>query len=143
MIEENKKKIITEKGRFIFKSKVKVAFLTKGEESFNEAINQLNETQPMEKLIFEPLLTIPLPINEKEINDKDYLKIKVKEKLKNVNIKCYWRDTIKDPETYFVLMIIEGLKRKSILDPNIKYIGINSTSFGKSFACYILLSDYL
>ena len=117
--------------------------MTKGEESFNEAINQLNETQPMEKLIFEPLLTIPLPINEKEINDKDYLKIKVKEKLKNVNIKYYWRDTIKDPETYFVLMIIEGLKRKSILDPNIKYIGINSTSFGKSFACYIILSDYL
>ena len=149
VIEENKKKITTsKKGRLIYKSKVKVA-LKKGEESFNEAINQLNETQPMEKLIFEPLLTIPLPTNESEINDKDYLKIKVKEIVKNVHVKSYWRDIVKDPETSFILMVVDdseknsGQKRKSILDPNIKYIGINSTSFGKSFACYILLSDYL
>ena len=38
-------------GRLIYKSKVKVA-LKKGEESFDEAINQLKQTNPMEKLIF-------------------------------------------------------------------------------------------
>ena len=103
----------------------------------------------MEKLIYVPQLTIPLPTSEEEIKNKNYLKNNVTEKLKNINIKSYWRDIVKDPETSFILMIVDdseknvGQKRKNILDPNVKYIGINSTSFGKSFACYILLSEKL
>ncbi len=103
----------------------------------------------MEKLIFVPQLTIPLPTSEEVIKNINYLKNNVAEKLKNINIKSYWRDIVKDPETSFILMIVDdgkknaGGKRKCILDPNIKYIGINSISFGKSFACCILLSEKL
>ena len=103
----------------------------------------------MEKLIFVPQLTIPLPKSEEEIKNINYIKNSVEMLIKKVNIKCYWREIIKDPETSFCLMIVDdseknqGMKRKAILNPNIRYIGINSISIGKSFACYILLSEYI
>ena len=34
-----------------------------------------------------------------------------------------------------------GDKRKDILDPKMKYIGINSASLGNNFVCYTVLSD--
>ena len=34
-----------------------------------------------------------------------------------------------------------GLKRKDILDPNMKYIGICSKYIGKYFICFITFSD--
>ena len=34
-----------------------------------------------------------------------------------------------------------GLKRKDILDPNMKYIGISSVMIGKRFSCYMTLGD--
>jgi hypothetical protein len=134
------------KDRLIYKSKVKVA-LTKGLKSFEEAIDLLNETEPMNKLIFDPKLTIPLPETEDEIKDKNYLKEKVQELIKKRSVKSYWRDIVKEKETSFLLSIVDdtgeksGMKRKNILNPIIKYIGINSILIGKTFACYILLSD--
>ena len=102
----------------------------------------------MEKLIFVPQLTIPLPTSEEEIKNKNYLKNNVTEKLKNINIKSYWRDIVKDPETSFILMIVDdcgtnkcGRKRADLLNPEMKFIGINSIMIGKYFACYIVLSD--
>ena len=151
IIRSNKNKVITDKkNRLIFKSKVKVA-LYQGIPIFDDAINSLQITQPMNKLIFNPHLCIELPKNEDEIKDRMYLKKKINEICKNNNVivKSYWRDIVKDPETSFILMIVDDSektvekKKKNILDPNIKYIGINSTNFGKSFACYILLSEKL
>ena len=103
----------------------------------------------MEKLIFVPQLTIPLPTNEEEIKNKYYLRNNVTEKKKYINIYCFWKDIVEDPKIRFILTIIDdsflysGIKRKNILDPNIKYIGINSTKIGKYFSCYILLSEKL
>ena len=37
--------------------------------------------------------------------------------------------------------IKRGDKRKDILDPKMKYIGINSGTMGKSFVCYTVLSN--
>ena len=34
-----------------------------------------------------------------------------------------------------------GLKRKDILDPNLKYIGICSTLIGKHFVCFMTFSN--
>ena len=34
-----------------------------------------------------------------------------------------------------------GKKRKSLLDPNIKYIGISSKKIGNNFRCYFTLSN--
>jgi len=98
-------------------------------------------------LYFDPNLTIPLPETEDEIKDKNYLKEKVQELIKKRSVKSYWRDIVKEKETSFLLSIVDdtgeksGMKRKNILNPIIKYIGINSILIGKTFACYILLSD--
>ena len=147
IIEEAKKKIIKDNNRLIFKSKIKVA-LSQGEPVFDETIQILEKTEPMEKLKYKPEMTIPLPSTVEEIKDKAYLKIKVKEILKkNIKIKTYWKDNVKDPETSFILMIVDdsgkkkGCKRRDILNPDIKYIGISSITIEKSFVCYLTLSD--
>ena len=147
IIEKSKSNIKTNKsGHLIYKSKVKVA-LNKGEKSFDEAINYLNNTNPMKKLIYFPQLNISLPENENEIKMKDYLKNSVNNLV--VPVKTFFKDNIKDPETSFILMIVddtgkkEGMKRKTILNPNLKFIGICSTKIGKSFACYLTFSNRL
>ncbi len=150
IIQSNKNKVMTDKkNRLIFKSKVKVA-LYQGIPIFDDAINSLQITQPMNKLIFNPHLCIELPKNEDEIKDRMYLKKKINEICENNNVivKSYWRDIVKDPETSFILMIVDdcgtnnsGRKRADLLNPEMKFIGINSIMIGKYFACYIVLSD--
>ena len=147
IIENSKSKITELKNRIIYKSKVKVA-LTKGISAFDEAIDCLKETNSMNELIFNPQMSIELPENENDINDKNYFKKKVKEiSNKRIYISIYWREIINDEETCFILMIVDdtgdksGLKRKNILNPNMKYIGICSVKINKKFACYITLSD--
>ena len=150
IIESNKDKVITDKkNRLIFKSKVKVA-LYQGIPIFDDAINSLQITQPMNKLIFNPHLCIDLPKNEDEIKDRLYLKKKINYicENKNVIVRSFWRDIVKDPETSFILMIVDdcgtnncGRKRSDLLNPEMKFIGINSIKIGKYFSCYIVLSD--
>ena len=66
---------------------------------------------------------------------------------KGIKIDAFWRDIIKDPEINFLLMIVDdnpikpGAKRTDILNPKMKYIGINSAYLGSYFVCYIVLSD--
>ena len=148
LIEDSKKKITYDKKkRLVYKSNVKVA-LSKGEPAFNYAISVLKNTVPMNKLIYNPNMNIPLPISEEEIKDKNYLKNNVKLLLSNnVKIRTYWRDIINDPETSFILMIVDdsgnkaGNKRKDLLNPDMKYIGICSTMIGKNFVCYLCFSE--
>ena len=146
-MEKSKENILIDKnGRLIYKSKVKVA-LSKGKSAFEESISVLNETEPMSKLKFNPKMVIPLPSTIEEIKDKTYLKVKVREILKHTKIKTYWRDIVRDAETSFILMIADdtgqksGLKRRDILNPELKYIGICSTIIDKSFVCYLTFSD--
>ena len=148
IIEESKKNITIDKNdRLIYKSKVKVA-LSKGETNFDEAISFLEKTEPMDELKFNSKMCIPVPTNEKDIKDKNYFKDKVEEIINNnISINTYWRDIIKDPETCFILMVVDdtgsksGMKRKDLLDPKKKYIGISSVMIGKSFCCYMTLSE--
>jgi hypothetical protein len=47
----------------------------------------------------------------------------------------------------FLMMVIddnyvqEGLKRKDLINPEYKYIGISSIKINEKFACYITLSN--
>ena len=142
-----KNNVITEKsGVKIYKSSVKVA-LNSGEEAFDSAIDVLRETEPMNKLIYNPNLTIELPTNENDIKSKSYLPEQIRKKIdEGVEIKSFWKDIVKDPDTCFILSIVDdsgrhaGSKRNDILDKNNKYIGISSVKIGKTFACYIVLS---
>ena len=147
-IEEAKSFIVYNKSnKLIYKKNVKVA-LSEGLPIFEEAISILKICKPMNKLIFEPKLMVKLPDNEEDIINKKYLKNEIKKMIKKgIPIKAYWRDIIKDPETSFLMMIVDdtglksGLKRKDILDPNLKYIGIGSKIIGNYFICFITFSD--
>ena len=146
-IEESKKNITTDKnGRLIYRSKVKVA-LNKGLPVFEDAILFLEKTEPMDELKFSLKISVPAPQNEDDIKNKNYLKEKIEEINQNDKIvQAYWRDIINDEETNFILMIVDdngpkSNKRKNIFNPKFKYIGIRSVKIGKSFACYITLSE--
>ena len=102
----------------------------------------------MEPLVFKKELCVDISNNEKEFKSGDYLRKKIKEKINNdIPIRAFWRDIIKDPEINFLLMIVDdnpirkGNKRKDILDPEMKYIGISSANLGNDFVCYTVLSD--
>ena len=146
LIQNSESNIQTDKNkRLIYKSKVKVA-LIKGLKAFEEAKLFLSNTKPMEKLIYDYQIAIKVPKNEKDIKNKNYLKNQILIKSDNgINIKTYWREIIYDPETCFILMIVDdngkksGNKRRDILNPKYKYIGISSIMINKSFACYITL----
>ena len=145
-LEEAKNKIIVDQiGRFIYNDKIKIA-LTSGKKFFNEAIKFLQTVEPTDKLIFNPYLIVEMPKSEKEIKFKKDLELKA-EKLMNegIKIKSFWRDIIKDPEISFLMMIVDdigeksGMRRKDLLDTNMKYIGISSVEINESFVCYITL----
>ena len=147
VIEDSKGNIVRGKyGRLIYNGKIKIA-LSKGESAFNEAIEFLKNAYPMKKLEFSHIITPKLPCNEIEIRDSNDLGKKVDRMIDNgIIIKSYWRDVIKDPEISFLLMIVDdngfksGKKRRDIMNPYMRYIGITSTEINGYFVCYITLS---
>ena len=133
-------------GAIIYKSSVKVAINT-GEKAFDEAIEYLKNTPPMDKLIYNPNLTIDLPTNENDVKSKSYLSGQIRKKIDlGVEIKSFWKDAVKDPDTCFILTVVDdsgkhaGNKRNDILNRNNRYMGISSIKLGRSFACYIVIS---
>ena len=148
IIEDAKNNIIKDKhGRLIYNVKIKIA-LTEGEAAFNRAITFLKNLQPMEKLEYNPYITVELPKTENELKYKNDLSLKVENMLNNgISVKSYWRDIIKDPEISFLMMMVDdngiksGMRRKDLMDPKMKYIGISSIEINGSFVCYITLSS--
>ena len=148
IIENAKRNIIKDKfNRFIYNGKIKVALAT-GELAFNNAINYLKTVKPCGQLIFNPYLCVDLPRSENEIKYKNDLALKVENMINNgINIKSYWREIIRDPDISLLMMIIDdngdksGMRRKDLLDPNMKYIGINSVEINGIFVCYITLNS--
>ena len=133
-------------GRLVYNGKIKIG-LNDGESAFNNAINYLKSSKSAEKLVFNPYITVDLPKTENEIKYKNDLRLKVENIVnKGINIKSYWKNVIKDPEISFLMMIVDdngsdsGMRRKDLLDPNMKYIGISSTEINGLFVCYITLS---
>jgi len=137
---------IDKKNRLIYKTKLKVA-LNKGIKAFEEAKLILSNTKPMDKLIYKYDMNLKLQKKEINIKNHEYLKNQVAKKNSNgVKIKAYWKEIIYEPETCFVLMIVDdngkkaGFKRRSILNPEYKYIGICSKMVNDKFICYITLN---
>ena len=148
IIEDSKYNIIKDRyGRIMYDGNIKVKLIF-GEPAFDDAIEFLNKAKPMNKLEFSSIITPQLPKNEEEMKDKNDLRKKVSNMAQNgISIKSYWKDFIKDPETSFLLMIVDdigiksGMRRKDLLDPKMKYIGISSTVINDRFICYIALSS--
>ena len=100
----------------------------------------------MPKLNFDYDMKLKLPKNEINIKSNNYLKNQILIKGdKGISIKAYWKEIIYDPETCFVLMIVDdnrkkaGFKRRNLLNPEYKYIGISSKNINNNFICYITL----
>ena len=122
--------------------------LCKGKIAFEEAIDFLEKSKPMKSLIYKKDLCVEIPKNEKDIESSDYLSKKINKMImKGITVRAFWKDIIKNPQIDFLLMIIDdnyikrGAKRKDILNPDMKYIGINSGNKGQHFVSYIVLSD--
>ena len=145
-IENAKKNIKEDKsGIKIYKTSVKVA-LAMGEKAFDEAIEVLKNTEPMEKFKYNPDFVIDLPTNEEDVKSKEYIINQVKLKIEQgIDIKSFWKDLVRDVESCFILTIVDdtgknsGKKRSDILNKENKYIGISTARIGKSFACYIAI----
>ena len=146
-VEESIKNIkITKNNKIIYSNGVKVA-LHRGEEAFRDAINQLKQTEPMMPLRYNPQLCIPLPENEEELNEKNYLKENVdKMRGRNTNIEIYFKDLIKIPEVSVLLMIVDdnsknvAKKRDTLLNKDFKFIGCNCKFIGKNFVAHFSFS---
>ena len=100
----------------------------------------------MEKLKFNNNIVIPLPDNEEDIINSNFIKNKAIEVRKNSNINVYFKEYIKNPEIAVLLMIVDdtevmnGKKRECLLNPNFKYIGIDSKFIGKNFIAHFSFS---
>ena len=135
------------KGNLYYSGKIKVA-LYKGNEAFDETISALEKMKPMKSLLYKKNLSIKISENKNDFKTGDYLRKKINELIKSgVKIRAFWRDIIHDPEVNFLLMIVDdnpirrGGKRKDILNPEMKYIGINAGMIDQYFVCYTVLSD--
>ena len=142
IVEDNNKNDAT-KNKIIYKRKVKVA-LTRGKPAFLEAAEDLRNTEPLPPFEFVPEICIPLPEDEFDMKDNNFLKKKVIElKKEGINIDIFYKDLVKIPEVSALLMIVDdsgknaGKKRMTLLDKNIKYIGVNSKFVGKTFIAYL------
>ena len=142
---DNIKYIITENGKKVFKRKVKV-LLNTGEPAFRNAANYLNTLSPMEELVMKPEIIIPLPQEESQITDNILLRNKVNQIRENYNINVYFKNMIKNPEKAVLLLIVDdsvnspGKKRKAILNPEFRKIGIDSKFLGHVFVSYFTFS---
>ena len=147
VVEDSIKNIKTTKdNRIIYSNIVKVS-LHRGEEAFKEAINSLKNTDPMPPLRYNPQLLIPLPENENDLNDQNFLKEQVsKMKERNTKIEIYFKDLIKIPEVSVLLMIVDdnskknSKKRDTLLNKELKFIGVNSKFIGKHFVAHFSFS---
>ena len=105
MIENSVQYITSEKGRLIFSHKLKVA-LHRGIEAFQEAAEELRNTQSMNQLSFKDDIVIECPEDENSLKDVNIFKEKVLQKKEKCDIEAYFKDALKEPEISVLLMII-------------------------------------
>lgn len=131
--------------RLIFKKKVKVA-LNKGEAAFREAAEYLRTLSPLPPLEFSQDRCIPLPDNEDELNDPNYLREQVKIIRQQTDVDVFFKDLIKIPEVSGLLMIVDdtnknaGRKRLALLNKDLKYVGVSCKFIGETFIAYFAFS---
>ena len=134
-----------EKVEILFQKKVKVK-LYEGERAFIKASDYIKYIKPMDELIFKEEIKLELPNTEEEMNDKLFLKSKLKILKDKYNISAFFKDSIRNPEVALLLMIVgdyvnaENKKRNALLNPEYKYIGVNSKFLGNIFIAYFTFS---
>jgi hypothetical protein len=144
-ILENIQYITNENNKLIFKKKVKV-LLNKGEVAFRNAAEDLKKMGPMNDLTMKNEIAIPLPLSQEEIYDDALLINQVNIIRQNYNINVYFKNMIKNPEIAVLLLIVDdsanspGAKRRAILNPHFRKIGINSKFINTTFISFFSFS---
>ena len=134
------------KNKIVYNQKIKVC-LSRGEPAFHEAAEELRNTSPLPPLEFVSNLCIPLPETEEEMKDPNFFFSQVTN-LRNegVLIDIFFKDLVKVPEVSALLMIVDdisknaGKKRMTLLNKELKFIGVNSKFIGKTFIAYLAFS---
>lgn len=134
-----------EKVEILFRKKVKVK-LYEGERAFITASDYIKYINPMDDLIFKAEIKLELPNTEEVMDDKSFLKSKLKILKDKYNICAFFKDSSINPEVALLLMIIgdyvntENKKRNALLNPVYKYIAVNSKFLGNIFLSYFTFS---
>ena len=134
-----------EKEEIFFQKKVKVK-LNIGEKAFKRAAEYIKDLEPMDELVYKDEIKLMLPENEGQLNDNTFVKKQLTEIRKKYNINAFFKDSVKNPEVGVLLMIVgdsknaENKKRNAILNPEYKYISVNSKFIGDSFLAYYSFS---
>ena len=136
-----------EKEEIFFQKKIKVE-LYRGEIAFFETAEFLQKLKPLKELIVKEEIKMNLlPETEEQIrNDKLLIKNQLDEIKKRFNISAFFKDNLRNPEIGLMLMIIgdnknsQNKKRNALLNPNYKYIAINSKFIGDKFVSYFTFS---
>ena len=136
-----------EKEEIFFQKKIKVE-LYRGEIAFFETAEFLQKLKPLKELIVKEEIKMNLlPETEEQIrNDKLLIKNQLDEINKRFNISAFFKDNLRNPEIGLMLMIIgdnknsQNKKRNALLNPNYKYIAINSKFIGDKFVSYFTFS---
>ena len=101
---------------------------------------------PIKPLIFNEEILVPLPETEEEMKNPKFLKHYGEITKQNTSLEVYFKDLVKDPDISVLLMIVDdniknaGKKRNCLLNPDYKYISINSKFIGKNFIAYFSFS---
>ena len=136
-----------EKEEIFFQKKIKVE-LYRGEIAFFETAEFLNKLKPLKELkVKEEIKMNLLPETEAQIlNDKILIKNQLDEIKKRFNISAFFKDNLRNPEIGLMLMIIgdnknsQNKKRNALLNPDYKYIAVNSKFIGDKFVSYFTFS---
>ena len=136
-----------EKIEVFFKKKVKIE-LYRGESAFIDTANYLEKLNPLNELTVKEEIKInTLPETEEQFKDDTvFIKNQISEINKKYNISAFLKDNVKNPEIGLMLMIVgdykksQNKKRNVILNPDYKYIAVNSKFFGSKFIAYFTFS---
>ena len=136
-----------EKEEIFFQKKIKVK-LYRGEIAFIETAEFLQKLKPLKELkLKEEIKMNLLPETEEQIlNDKLLIKNQLDEIKKRFNISAFFKDNLRNPEIGLMLMIIgdnknsQNKKRNALLNPDYKYIAVNSKFIGDKFVSYFTFS---
>ena len=136
-----------EKEEIFFQKKIKVE-LYRGEIAFFETAEFLNKLKPLKELkVKEEIKMNLLPETEDQIlNDKILINNQLDEIKKRFNISAFFKDNLRNPEIGLMLMIIgdnknsQNKKRNALLNPDYKYIAVNSKFIGDKFVSYFTFS---
>ena len=127
-----------EKEIIIYQNKVKVR-LNKGSKAFINAAESLKNIKSMNELIIKNEIKLDVPKNENELNDNSFFKKQLIQINNKHNISAFFKDNIKNPEVGLLLMIVGDYfkggnkKRNTILNPEYKYIAVNSNFIAGQF----------